>query len=120
MGIVIPDGKAGTAGIYADDVEAALAYFRENYEDDTTLDAEHDDALDPLKTGGPYQVSWSIDGDEDFSPAQAALHAWQQNFRRGAHQPTGDEACVFTVLDPTTDRSVEIDLSDEQFAHLFR
>lgn len=117
--IVIPDGKAGISGIYAEDAEAALDYFRENFED-TPLDAENHDALDPLKTGGPYRVSWSIDGDEDFSPAQAALHAWQKNFRRGAHQPTNDEACVFTVLDPTTGQSVDIDLSDARFAHLFR
>lgn len=118
--IVIPDGKAGISGIHAEDAEAALTYFRENFEDDTPLDTESSNALSPLTTGGPYRVSWSIDGEEDFSPAQVALHAWQRNFRRGAHQPNPDEACVFTVLDQTTGRSVDIDLSDARFAHLFR
>lgn len=32
--VVIPDGRPGTSGIYADDAEGALEYFRENFEDE--------------------------------------------------------------------------------------
>lgn len=118
--IVIPDGKAGISGIYADDAEAALTYFRENYEDEELPATKNDIPLDPLNDSGSYVVKWTIDGEENLTPAQAALRTWQQNFRRGAHKPTSDEACVFTVLDPTTGRSIDIDLSDARFAHLFR
>lgn len=118
--IVIPDGKPGVAGIYADDAESALEYFRENYEQDTQPVPESNGALDPLIDSGLYAVTWTIDSDEGLSPAQAALRAWQKNFRRGTHQPSNEEACVFAVLDPSTGWSVDIDLSDSKFAHLFR
>jgi hypothetical protein len=32
--VVLPDGRPGIRGIYADDAEDALAYFRENFEDE--------------------------------------------------------------------------------------
>lgn len=63
-------------------------------------------------------VAWQIDSDEGISPAQAALKAWKQNFRRGDAQPTADDACVFDVSQG--DRRVQVDLSDPQFAHLFK
>ncbi|MDP9903158.1 hypothetical protein [Arthrobacter bambusae] len=90
-----------------------------NYESETQPVAETNDALDPFQTDGPYRVTWSIDGDEDSSPARAAANAWTQNFNRGAAQPCPDDACVFTVTDSKTGRSVDIDLSEEEFAHLF-
>ncbi len=33
--LVIPDGKAGVSGIYADDAESALTFYREHFEDKT-------------------------------------------------------------------------------------
>ncbi|MGW0881334.1 hypothetical protein [Streptomyces sp. NPDC002671] len=36
-----------------------------------------------------------------------------------AAQPSADDACVLTVIDRSTGQSAEIDLSDEQHAHLF-
>lgn len=47
--IVIPDGKPGVSGIYADDVETAVTHYRENFEDTVfehtiTLKVTADDA----------------------------------------------------------------------------
>lgn len=36
--IVIPDGKPGLSGIYAEDAEEAVKYYRENYEDDEPVE----------------------------------------------------------------------------------
>lgn len=81
------------------------------------------DALDPLEpaTSGheEYPVSWVTDSDISASPADAAAMVWREVFRRGPWQPNNEEACVFVVTDPNTGRQVEIDLSEERFAHLF-
>ncbi|MFJ7280869.1 hypothetical protein [Kitasatospora sp. NPDC098663] len=78
------------------------------------------DGLDPDATGGgPYLVRWEIDSDEEAGPAQAALDAWRTKFRRGYEQPSAEDACVFTVIDRFTGRSVQIDLSDERHTTLF-
>lgn len=45
---VIPDDKPGIHGIYADDPEDALAYFRENFEDDEPVAAEPAEENTPL------------------------------------------------------------------------
>jgi hypothetical protein len=77
--------------------------------------------LEPLQTQPhptDYRLEWTIDQDAS-TPAAAAREIWRQVFRRGPFQPNADEACVFTVTDPCSGRSVEIDLSDEQFAALF-
>lgn len=65
-----------------------------------------------------HLVRWEIDSDEGISPARAAADAWQSNFHRGLDQPGPGDACVLTVVN-TAGQSVEIDLSDEQFAYLF-
>lgn len=46
--VVIPDGKAGISDIYADDAEEALAYFRENFEDDEPTGQESPEVQDSL------------------------------------------------------------------------
>lgn len=75
--------------------------------------------FDPLEPSDEsLLVAWQIDSDESVSPAQAALQAWQRNFRRGNDRPTADDACVFDVSQG--DRRVQVDLSDPQFAHLFK
>lgn len=80
------------------------------------------DALDPLepatRDSEEYPVSWETCWD-GTSPADAAAFVWREVFRRGPWQPNNDEACVFTVTDSKTGRRVEIDVSEERFAHLF-
>lgn len=76
--------------------------------------------LDPLEPGQgteEYHLAWEIDSD-GTSPVDAAIDTWRQIFRRGYLQPSADDACVFEVT--LGDRSTQIDLSDERFAHLFR
>ncbi|MFJ5071649.1 hypothetical protein ACIQC7_35060 [Kitasatospora sp. NPDC088556] len=65
-------------------------------------------------------MRWEIDSDEEAWPAQAALNAWRAKFRRGYEKPSADDACVFTVIDGSAGRSVQIDLSDERHTNLFR
>lgn len=76
---------------------------------------------EPLDPFAPFQgeppISWEVNGDEGISPAEAAKRVWQQFFRHGTSQPSSEEACVFTVS--VGNGKVEIDLSDERFAHLF-
>ncbi len=75
------------------------------------------DPLEPSLIGtDEYAVSWRINQDAT-SPAEAAARVWRSVFRRGPFQPSADEACVMTVVNG--DRAVEIDLSEERFAHLF-
>lgn len=79
------------------------------------------DILDPLEPAhgiAEYPVSWEIDWD-GTSPADAAAQVWREVFCRGSWQPNNEEACVFIVTDTNTGRQVEIDLSEERFAHLF-
>lgn len=64
---------------------------------------------------GSYVLTWEID-EEGESAAQAAALVWRRIFRRRG-RPSPDEACAFTVTDG--ENTVEIDLSDEQYAPLF-
>lgn len=113
--IVIPDGKRGVSNIYADDPEDAVAYYRENFEDEPLEKARP--ALRPVSEGTSFQITWSID-QEAQSPAAAAAAVWQSIFGRGSTQPGPDEACVFTTTLPDG-TPVEIDLSDPEYAELF-
>lgn len=64
-------------------------------------------------------ITWEIsDVIEGASPAREVVEIWTKIFNRGPFQPTSEEACVFTVTD-RDGRSVQIDLSDEKYAHLF-
>lgn len=55
-----------------------------------------------------WHVAWNIDG-YGSSPEQAAAKTWVELFGRTV---AGDEdACVFTVTDPGTNKSVTVDLS---------
>ncbi|MFF1880248.1 hypothetical protein ACFVVC_02100 [Pseudarthrobacter sp. NPDC058196] len=76
------------------------------------------DQLDPLEGTGSeeYLVGWAIDQDA-ASPAEAARKVWREVFQRGPWQPGAHDGCIFTVS--RDGRRVEIDLSDERFAHLF-
>lgn len=65
-----------------------------------------------------YDLTWEIQADGK-SPVEAAISAWQQTFRRGGLQPSTEEACVFDVTDRSTGDTVQVDLSDEQFAIFF-
>lgn len=91
----------------------------DRFVDEEPLLTENSSELDPLESGGPHLVRWMVDGSENVSPAQAAADVWRDNFGRGPDRPGPDDACVFTVIDRATGRSVEIDLSEERFAHLF-
>lgn len=107
------------------------------YDEDQLVDAPHEtvgwfaeqlrelvEVADPTSTPpdprvvepGNYVVTWRID-EETTSPAEAAANVWRRSFRRGATQPGCDEACVFLVA--CGDEEVLVDLSEEQFAHLF-
>ncbi|MDW6058039.1 hypothetical protein SAZ11_08045 [Streptomyces sp. FXJ1.4098] len=75
--------------------------------------------LDPdITNDGSYPVRWEIDSDQGVSPVQAALDVWREKFLRYNEQPDDGDACVFTVIERFTGRSVEIDLSDKRHAHL--
>lgn len=120
---VLPDGKPGIHGIYADDAAAALAYFRENFEDGPVGDAggnglrPHLGVLEARDT--EWRVTWEIDVDVVDSPAQAAAAVWLSSFGRGTHRPGPDECCVFTVTDKTTGQSVTVDLSGPGITGIF-
>lgn len=55
-----------------------------------------------------WQVAWTIDG-HGSSPEQAAARTWIRHF--GRTMASDDDACIFTVTDPGTNRSVTVDLS---------
>lgn len=65
---VIPDGKPGISGIYADSPEEALTYFRENCEDSDHAASEEASDIDPgwlehidnLAGGDHVDVSWVV------------------------------------------------------------
>lgn len=63
--LVIPDGKPGICGIYADDAEEALKHYRTNFEDDAPADTGTSDAQTSAAT-------WPEDDDE-----RAAFGDWQ-------------------------------------------
>ena len=77
--------------------------------------------LDPLEPNHDrLLVTWRIDDipSYDRSPAAAAARVWRDLTGRTG-QPGPDECCVFTVSDPVSGADAEIDISDEQYAHLF-
>lgn len=100
-----------------DDADAT----REDWERalDQVFPIEHLDALRVEAHPVEHRLAWEIDQDGN-SAAEAAITVWQQVFRRGPFQPNADEACVFTVTNPETGDTAEVDLSDEKFADLFR
>lgn len=58
---VIPDRGAGVSGICAADADAALAHFRENFEEDEESVPE---GLDPTAARDTaWRVSWEIDAE---------------------------------------------------------
>lgn len=120
---VIPDTKPGISGIYAEDAEEALDYFRKNYEECSNQESGNEEIVPPLganeERDTSWEVSWTIDVDDVDSPAQATAEAWWSNFGRPLTQPSNEECCVFTITNRHTGQSVTIDLSDEQFAPLF-
>ena len=75
--------------------------------------------LDPLAPEpGGLHVEWEIDADDGgLSPAQAAIDIWRRVFRRGTTQPSAGDACVFLVS--SGHHAVQVDLSEERYAHLF-
>lgn len=85
---------------------------------DQVFPREQEPELDPfVPIAGEPPIFWEVNCDEDVSPAEAAKRVWQRLFRRGTSQPAADKACVFTVV--VDGREVEIDLSEERYAHLF-
>lgn len=75
--------------------------------------------LDPFEDRPAERlVAWEIDA-EGPNPAAAALDVWVRSFGYSHQRPGPDDPCVFIVTDRNTDRSVQIDLSDDQYAHLF-
>lgn len=116
------------SGIYADDAEEAVKHFRNSYEDDQIRAMQAQGLTDPDEAPRPHEpvsgalrVSWSIDSEEDLSPAQAAFEVYKQHFTdrlNPVNQPAPDSACVFDVALPDG-RSIQIDLASEAYAHLF-
>lgn len=73
--VVIPDGRPGICGIYADDAEDALAYFRENFEDENqSPGTEPDDQ--------PARAENITLPDPDF--VDERLGVWRWHCRDGA------------------------------------
>ena len=104
---VIPDRGAGVSGICADDADAALAHFRENFEEDEESVPE---GLDPTAARDTtWRVSWEIDA-EGSTALGPARQVWADQFGRDG--ATDEDARVFTVTDSATGQSVVIDLSD--------
>lgn len=103
---VIPDRGAGVSGICADDAGAALAHFRENFEEDEESVPE---GLDPTAARDTrWRVSWQIDA-EGSTALGAARQVCVDHFGRDG--ATDGDDCVFTVTDSATGQSVVIDLS---------
>jgi hypothetical protein len=81
--------------------------------------------LDPREaTTAPLRVTWCADAEVDFAteeavPASAALGVWQRSFNRGPHQPDGEQACVFDVVDVATGKSARVDLALPEYRDLF-
>lgn len=61
-----------------------------------------------------YRVSWEIDIEAN-SPEEAAATIWQDIFNRSS--PAPDDACVFSVTDPTSNNTTLIDLADIELAN---
>ena len=79
-----------------------------------------DEASDPLAQhpeDTEFNLSWNI-AAYGTSPAAAAASLWRDYFDDSGLQPAQDRACVFTVHFDA--HGLEIDLSDQQFAHLFQ
>lgn len=117
--------EARTAGA---DLENILQAVRRVYGDTAlrTAIAEavqmafDDEASDPLAQhpeDTEFDLSWNI-AAYGTSPAAAAASLWREYFENSGLQPAPDRACVFTVH--FDDHGLEIDLSDQQFAHLFQ
>lgn len=119
--VVVPDKGAPMGGIYADDAEAALKFFLEDYDpNQDPATADDLEQLEPLAPSDPdqdYSLSWEIDAVDAANAAGAARDIWRSIFGRGPGQPGPDEACVFTVTQ--AGRSTQIDLSEERYAALF-
>lgn len=77
--------------------------------------------LDPHKElDTEWLVSWQLDVDVVDTAAQAATAVWVHNFNRDCSQPSNEECCVFVVTAKATGQSVQVDLSDETNARIFR
>lgn len=63
----------------------------------------------PVDEHHEWLVEWSIDGHGP-SPEAAAARVWTQIFGRTV--AGDDDACFFTVTDPKTGKSAEVDLKD--------
>ncbi|MFJ4622210.1 hypothetical protein [Streptomyces sp. NPDC088812] len=104
---VSPDHEAGASDIYANDAGAALAHFRENFEDDEEAVPEGLDSTAARDTR--WRVSWEIDA-EGSTALGAARQVWADQFGRDG--ATDGDDCAFTVTDSVTGQSEVIDLSD--------
>lgn len=95
---VIPDGKPGISNIYADSVEEALSYFRENFED-------HAPTPTCDRHGGPWgsdetcQRCTDINGDPCMTPLITEGH-WDNDL------PAAMAECMTGREDPKTDRAI--------------
>lgn len=74
-----------------------------------------DGAGDGEQSEREWLVSWSIDS-EATTPERAAAKVWFDTFGRTA--AAADDACVFTVHDPQSNQTHEIDLSDYDLSSL--
>ncbi len=64
----------------------------------------------PLSEEHPWTISWAIDSTGS-SPEEAAAKIWREVF--GRTLAGTDDACVFTVADPESGKSVKVDLSQD-------
>lgn len=109
------DGLVAIAESLIDHANASLRLARPLMRPECISD-QMTDPLDPAHGTEEYALTWEISG-EGSSPADAAARVWREVFRRAPWQPNDDEACVFRVTG--ADGSVQVDLSGEEFTHLF-